>query len=63
MNSLWALNTLAEVNEFIDELDCDDRWDAISLVWVATVVLEENEGGLAQYKKDADAIIARARGK
>lgn len=60
MTQLWALDSFKDVNEYIDELDCDERWDALSLVWLASMIMLETEGGLASYKKEADNLITRS---
>ena len=60
MDCLWELDSLQEVQEFIDNLDWEDRIDALSLVWIASQLSLEQEGGLNAHKGAADAAIARA---
>lgn len=60
MDCLWELNTMNEVVEFIDNLDWEDRVDAQGLVWIASQLSLEQDGGLDAFKGAASAAIARA---
>ncbi len=62
MDLLWNCQDLEQITLFIKSLPTEqDRIDARSLVWIATVESLEQELGIAKETKDAAAAaIARA---
>ena len=60
MDRIWELESLDEVHAYIESLDnLKDQWDARALVWVATMEVEEHEGGLNGSKTVYNDLMLR----
>ena len=60
MDSIWELESLEDVHEFIQGLTNEqDRIDTHGLVWIATMEVLEQEGGLDAVQGTYNALIAR----
>ena len=62
MNEMWALERLDEVHSYIEDLDDEqDRFDALSLVEIATLESLEEDGAIKVYEDLARSIVDHAR--